>query len=450
MAQALAVQLEANEQRADYEQRIRLKSFVTRMLGAMAEEDEFVRGLTKSPDDLMAFADATGAAVLYEDRCTLLGSCPEEEHVWNLVNWLVEQGREEIFFSDCLPLVVPNGEAYRERASGVLAISTSKLYRSYVLWFRPEVVQTVKWGGDPRKPVEEQQSGSARIHPIRSFDIWKETVENRSTPWRQAEIDAAGELRNAVIGIVLRKAEELAELSAELQRSNKELEAFSYSVSHDLRAPFRHIVGYSELLKQSKTAQLGPGDTRYLDVIINSAHFAGTLVDNLLSFSQIGRAKINVRPIDMTALVAEVLRDAQLLEKDRQITWRVEPLPAVEGDLMMLRLVWQNLIHNAVKYTRAREEAIVEITGLGLEKETVYSIRDNGVGFDQAYSDKLFGVFQRLHRMEDYEGTGIGLANVRRIIARHGGRTWAEGEVDRGACFYFSLPRRIRGHAEHA
>jgi light-regulated signal transduction histidine kinase (bacteriophytochrome) len=128
----------------------------------------------------------------------------------------------------------------------------------------------------------------------------------------------------------------------------------------------------------------------------------------------------------------------------------VEPLPGAEGDLMMMKLVWQNLIQNAVKYTRTREEAIVEIKGMDLEKETVYSIRDNGVGFDQAYSDKLFGVFQRLHRMEDYEGTGIGLANVRRIIARHSGRTWAEGEVDRGACFYFSLPRRVRDHAEHA
>ncbi|HEY1216176.1 MAG TPA: GAF domain-containing protein, partial [Bryobacteraceae bacterium] len=191
LAQALAVQLEANEQRTDYEQRIRLKSFVTRMLGAMAEEDEFIRGLTKCPDDLLEFADASGAAVLYEGRCILLGSCPDEEHVWSLVNWLVEQGREEIFFSDCLPLVVPNGEAYRERASGVLAISISKIYRSYVLWFRPEVVQTVKWGGDPRKPVEEQESGSFRIHPRKSFEIWKETVENRSRPWRQAEIDAA-------------------------------------------------------------------------------------------------------------------------------------------------------------------------------------------------------------------------------------------------------------------
>ncbi|HEY1215561.1 MAG TPA: ATP-binding protein, partial [Bryobacteraceae bacterium] len=201
---------------------------------------------------------------------------------------------------------------------------------------------------------------------------------------------------------------------------------------------------------QSKTAQLGPSDNRYLDVIINSAHFAGTLVDNLLSFSQVGRAKINVRSIDMNALVAEVLRDVQMLEKDRQIAWRVEPLPAAEGDLMMLRLVWQNLIQNAVKYTRSRKEAIVEIRGVELEKEAVYSIRDNGVGFDQAYSDKLFGVFQRLHRMEDYEGTGIGLANVRRIVARHNGRTWAEGEVDKGACFYFSLPRRVRSHAEHA
>lgn len=440
VAQALSVQMEINEQRADYEQRIRLKSIVTRLLGAMAQEDEFIQGLTRNPEDLLQFADATGAAVLYEDRCTLIGSCPAEKDIWKLVDWLVEQGREETYHTDCAPLVLPNGEAYRERASGILGISISKIYRSYVFWFRPEAVQTVSWGGDPQKSVEEQTNGSLRLHPRKSFNTWKEIVENRSVPWRQAEIEVAGELRNAIIGIVLRKAEELAELTAELQRSNKELEAFSYSVSHDLRAPFRHIVGYSELLKHSPTAQLGDSDRRYLETIIHSAQFAGTLVDNLLSFSQVGRTKLVFRSIDMGQLVAETLRDLDL-NGERQITWHIDPLPPVQGDLMMLRLVWQNLIQNAVKYTRPKKEAVIAIGSEAVKDEIVFFVRDNGVGFDQAYAHKLFGVFQRLHRMEEFEGTGIGLANVRRIIARHGGRTWAEGETDKGACFYFSLPR---------
>lgn len=444
LAQAFSVQLGASEQRVAYEQRLRLKSIVTQLLAFMAQEDSFIDGLIKHPDELLQFGSAEGAAVLYEGRCTLLGATPDEEAVWQLVQWLVERGREEVYHSDCLPAAAPNGEVYRERASGVLAISISKLYGSYVLWFRPEVVQTVTWSGNPQKAVETEADGSLRLHPRKSFEAWKETVSGRSLPWQTAEIEAAGELRNAVIGVVLRKAEELAQVSAKLQRSNKELEAFSYSVSHDLRAPFRHIIGYSELLRESSTAQLGPNDRRYVNTIIESAQFAGILVDNLLSFSQIGRASLVIRQVNMSQLVAAVRRELEFEVKDRRVEWRIGELPQVEGDAMMLRLVWQNLISNAIKYTRSRELAVVEVEGDRRERETVFLVRDNGVGFDPEYAHKLFGVFQRLHRMEDFEGTGIGLANVRRITARHGGRTWAEGAVNEGATFFFALPHHVR------
>ncbi|MDB5296401.1 MAG: ATPase, partial [Phycisphaerales bacterium] len=254
-------------------------------------------------------------------------------------------------------------------------------------------------------------------------------------------------LRNDVVGIVLRRAEELADLSGELERSNKELEAFSYSVSHDLRAPFRHIVGYAELLREMEGGGLTENGRRYVDTIVESAQYAGTLVDNLLLFSQMGRSSLSLVDVEANRLFAEAAREARRDAGDRDVTIRIDVLPVVTADVMMLRLVAQNLMSNAVKYTRPRPRAEIEVGCKSDDREHVFSVRDNGVGFDMRYVDKLFGVFQRLHRMEEFEGTGIGLANVRRIVARHGGRAWAEGEVDRGATFYFSLPRSAQGPA---
>jgi len=301
-------------------------------------------------------------------------------------------------------------------------------------------VQTVSWGGDPNKPAWEG-SAPERLHPRKSFEIWKETVRGRSLPWQATEVETVKELRNAIVGIVLRRAEELAALSEELQRSNKELEAFSYSVSHDLRAPFRHIVGYSELLKKSEGDRISERGRRYVETIIESALTAGALVDSLLNFSQMGRTALRPIGIDMNALVEEVRQRLAADGPDRRIEWRVARLAPVTADPIMLRLVVENLLSNALKYTRGRETARIEVGCRTEGGDLVYWVRDNGVGFDMAYVSKLFGVFQRLHRMEDFEGTGIGLANVRRIVERHGGRTWAEGALNEGAAFFFSLPR---------
>ncbi|MGH1574755.1 sensor histidine kinase [Methylobacterium sp. P31] len=233
-------------------------------------------------------------------------------------------------------------------------------------------------------------------------------------------------------------------MSEELQRSNKELEAFSYSVSHDLRAPFRHIVGYSNLLKTREGANLSERGRHYVETIIEAAFSAGTLVDNLLTFSQMGRHSLNKVSGDLNALVDEVRRKAERdVPSDRTVRWEVGSLGRVHADPVMLRLVIENLLSNAVKYTRNKSEAVIEIGRLPPQDgEAVFFVRDNGVGFDMAYVDKLFGVFQRLHRVEEFEGTGIGLANVRRIVERHGGRTWAEGDLGKGATFYFTLPLR--------
>jgi len=239
----------------------------------------------------------------------------------------------------------------------------------------------------------------------------------------------------------------------QLQEANRELESFSYSVSHDLRAPIRHISGFVDLFRKRGAGSLDPAAAHYLDVIADAAKQAGTLVDDLLAFSRMGRAELARQRVSMDAMVQEVLGQLQPEIASRAIEWRIGQLGEVTGDAAMLRLVWRNLLSNAVKYTRTREGAIIEVSRTELDREHVFCVRDNGVGFDMKYVGKLFGVFQRLHSADQFEGTGIGLANVRRIVGRHGGKAWAEGEVNRGAAFFFSLPReseeRIDGTQTH-
>lgn len=445
IGQMLAVRIGAKEEAAHAEERARLKGIEGRLLAHMAAaQGRFADGLIAAPSELCALTGAAGAAVLTRDGCALVGQTPRESDVRRLANWLWERGVEETFATHALAGVLADAKPLADVASGLLAVSISRLYPSFVVWFRPEIVRTIAWGGDPHKPVETgapPASGPARLSPRRSFDAWKETVRGMAAPWSAAQVEAARDLRSAIVGVVLRQAEERAELSGRLERINAELAAFSYSVSHDLRAPFRHIAGYAELLMEREGERLDETSRRFVATIIQSAQTAGRLVDALLNFSRMGRTSLTRVDTDAGALVREVIETLAPEAGARRVTWRIGVLPVVRADPVMLRQVFQNLLSNAIKYTRQRAEAVIGVACETTASEFVFSVRDNGVGFDMTYAHKLFAVFQRLHRVEDYEGIGIGLANVRRIVERHGGRTWAEGALDQGAAFHFTLPR---------
>ena len=233
---------------------------------------------------------------------------------------------------------------------------------------------------------------------------------------------------------------ETQRLNGELAAANRELETFSYSVAHDLRAPLRHIAGHASLLLQSSQLTANSDDRRALDRICAAAVKLGQLIDGLLEFSRVSRTQLRAASVPLDRLVHDVQHDLEPESQDRAVVWKIAPLPEVQGDRVMLRQVFANLLGNALKYSRGRNPAIIEVDCHQNPRETVVAVHDNGAGFDMKYASKLFGVFQRLHREEEFEGTGIGLASVQRIIQRHGGRTWAEGKVDHGATFFFSLP----------
>jgi signal transduction histidine kinase len=301
------------------------------------------------------------------------------------------------------------------------------------------------------------------VEPLFSFDVtadvpyfltfvgWAGLVAMFSAVRRQVE-DSLRQTRDRLQVEVEQRAQreedirrlnrELQKRAAELEASNKELESFAYSVSHDLRAPLRHVAGYSELLQKQACSSLDDKSRRYVQTILESAKRMGNLIDDLLAFSRLGRAEAKMRAVDLQQVVKEVVAEVSRDTGDRDVAWKIGALPACHGDSSMLKLVVVNLVSNAAKFTRMRTRAEIEIGCVDKNNEELeVFVRDNGAGFDMRYANKLFGVFQRLHLAEQFEGTGIGLATVQRIIHRHGGQVRAEGAVDQGATFYFSLPK---------
>ncbi|PAV66193.1 hypothetical protein WR25_27214 [Diploscapter pachys] len=290
LASVLSLQLESRESHERTRTLLDLRERIVRMLAAMADHDSVSLGLLEQPEVLLAFAGANGAAIISAERCDLIGETPTAAQVNALVHWLGRRGDEVIFHTDNVGRDIEELPELASRVGGILAVAISQLHSHYLVWFRPEQARLVNWAGQPEKAISPQ----GHLSPRHSFDRWQEEVRGFSAPWDSLVIDGVLELRMAVLGIVLRKAEELAQLTGELKRSNKELEAFSYSVSHDLRAPLRHIAGYTELLNEIEGEHLSERGRRFLSHIDEAARFAGSLVDNLLNFSQMGRSALRL------------------------------------------------------------------------------------------------------------------------------------------------------------
>ena len=447
LGQVLSLCIESREDAAELTFRLDVRRTMVEMLGNLTKSADIIDNMRGVFPELLRFARAGGVAIVANERVLTYGDTPDDEAVDAIVAWLEQQGHgADVFQTDALGAICPAAAGLERNAAGLLAMPISRVHKHYLLWFRPERVHTIEWAGNPRgKDMRPDPDAPTQLSPRLSFDAWREEIHGVSLPWHVAEIELTAEFRSALLGIALERAEQMAELAEELGRANKELEAFSYSVSHDLRAPLRHIVGFSDLLLEA-----GSDDQtmrqRFLTNIKESARLAGKLVDDLLSFSQMGRAALRPVEVDMTHLVTSCIDKLAPDLKGRNIDWQVKALPRIVADPTFLHLAVLNLLSNAVKFTGGRDPAVIRIWAEQDEAETVFHVADNGAGFNMDYVHKLFGVFQRLHRMEDFQGTGIGLANVRRIVERHGGRAWAESTQGQGATFSFAIPRKLALH----
>jgi light-regulated signal transduction histidine kinase (bacteriophytochrome) len=439
LGQIVSLQLAGKQSGEDLQYRSRLQSAQTRLIEAMSRAERYQQGLTEETFSILDFVDAGGAAVCVDGECVRLGDAPPERFIRELTDWLADTVEEDVWMTDALPGLFPDATAHKDTASGLLVIAITRDPKNYLLWFRPEVVHTVNWAGDPNKPVTAAPDGSQRLSPRGSFALWKETVRLRSLPWKQAERDAAGDFRRALVEVVLRKAEEVARLNAVLARSNSELDSFAYIASHDLKEPLRGIHNYAHFLQEDYADRLDDEGREKLAILGRLTVRMDALIDTLLAYSRVGRLELNLEPCDLNLVLKDVLEDLQFRLAESGTEVRVpRVLPTVVCDRIQVSEIFSNLISNAAKYNDKLDKW-VEI-GYQEGSATVLYVRDNGIGIRERHFETVFRIFKRLHGRDEYSGgTGAGLTIARKIAERHGGRLWLESTPGEGTVFYFTL-----------
>lgn len=459
LTQVLALLLATKQDSEGRRYVAQMKGVQSRLLEYMIRAENFVDGLTQHQPNLIDLLSANGAAIYNGDTCTLVGETPNEVDILGLIDWLgVHMGDDDLFETSTLSTLYPKALAYREVASGVLAISLSRLKRYYVIWFRPEVPQTVYWAGDPRKSVIAQGDGAApRLSPRKSFESWKSILRGKALPWRPSQHEAARELRRAIIDVVLVKTEQVARLNASLaeantvlQQRNRELQEFAFVASHDLQEPLRKIRTFGDLLKTEYKKLLDGEGTFYLERMDDAAGRMSRLIRDLLAFTHVMSRGLPFETIDLNHLIDEVTSDLEVAIAETQATLLVDDLPSLEADPMQMQRLFQNLISNALKFRAPDRPPRIQITAT-LRTDTPASsseeitlcdlhVTDNGIGFDTKYTDRIFVPFQRLHQKSRYPGTGMGLAICKRIVERHHGSIRAASTPGTGSTFTITLP----------
>lgn len=404
---------------------------------------DVVKGLLECDPNVSKLTNSAGAAIFTDDEIYTVGETPDEEQLLDLVSWLNTKNIDSYYATDQLSEEYPVAKTYQDIASGILAIRISQRADEYLIWIRPEKSYVVKWGGKPDKVVEQTADGE-RISPRKSFAKWEEEVSGKAIPWTDQDIQYALSLRSDILDFIFKKYDELKRVNEELQTSYKELETFSYTISHDLRAPLRGIDGFAEILSEDYEGKLDDYGKSLLQVIKDNVRKMNVLIDDILRLSKVSKNRVVPNTLDLSLIVKEVVADLVSLEKEgRQIDIQIAAdLPNIRGDRTMIYQLFQNLLSNALKYTRSKENAVINI---GFEKinDSDYAeffIKDNGIGFDLKYKDKVFEVFSRLVDEEEFEGTGVGLSIVKKIVQQHKGQIKVKSEPNKGTTFYFSLP----------
>ncbi len=437
LAHFLSLQMAAKEASENHEYIRHLTVRHAELVELMAQTDDFMQVLLDHDEKFLEWIKADGAAFVVKDEIRLFGKTPSTKEVGAILEWLDAHGGDEIYATDHFAADCQTADC-RDTAAGVLAVRLSKKMPNFILWFRPEISQSVNWAGDPAKPVEIGEFGE-RLTPRKSFDLWVEEVAGKSAPWLECEIEAVGNLRRSIIEIIVRKAEVLANLNEELQRSNIELDSFAYIASHDLKEPLRGIHNFSHILIENYSADL-PEDGRVkLQTLMRLTQRMESLIESLLHYSRIGRTELSKAKVDLNKVVRETLEmiESRISEKTTEIIV-AENLPSVEADEVLLREVFTNLLTNAVKYND-KQIRRVEI-GFNETDGRNFYVRDNGIGIAEKNHETIFRIFKRLHGRDKFGGgIGAGLTITKKIVERHGGNLWLESLPDQGTTFYFTL-----------
>ncbi|MEM9245363.1 MAG: ATP-binding protein, partial [Cyanobacteria bacterium P01_F01_bin.153] len=437
LGRVISVELSAHSDRQKYEERHRRQHIQTQLLEQMTVAESFRDGLLQ--DSLLGLVQATGVAVFHDNHLASIGTVPPTDQLTALLGWVEAHCSDDIYVTDCLSQNYPPAQDFADIGSGLLVATISNSLKDYILWFRPETLQTVTWAKRPLVTLPAHPE-TQWLSPPQSFERWREIVCRRSLSWHPTEIDAAQELRNATVNIVLRQASEKIKLTDELARSNAELNKFAHITSHDLQEPLNLVANYIQLLELRYKHQLDDDAREFIGYAVDGIDHMQNLIDDLLDYSRVGgQREQKFEPTPLTKIVDRVLRSLgnRLEQTNARVT--VGSLPTVMGNPTQLTQVFQNLLSNAIKF-RGDRPLTIDIHSDRQGDYWEITVTDNGIGLDPKFNDRIFQVFQRLHTREEYPGTGIGLAICKKIVEHHSGSIYVVSETNQGASFHITLP----------
>lgn len=440
LGQILSSALEYRDDEETSEKDNEIKDAISEIAVQLNKDPDLIAALTKYKHTLLDITSASGVALTFEGELYTLGTVPETNEINGIMEWLRANMHDSVYYTNQISEVYKPAQKFTAIGSGILACMLSRELGEMAIFFKPEQLQTINWAGNPEKPLELQPNGLLALSPRQSFESWSQIVRNTSTKWSKAEIKGVLKIRENIISTIHKKANEIRLLNEKLKQAYEELDTFSYTISHDLRTPLTSIKSYTELFI-AKHPTLEPQGKKLLDRVIKGADKMGYLINEILKLARVGRADIDFTKLNMKFLVEDVVAEVNNALKADHVKVTIGDCPSIYGDQTLITQVFTNLIGNAIKYSARADSPAVEITGTVDGDEIIYQISDNGIGIDVNYHDKVFELFKRMDNVKDFEGTGVGLAIVKRIVDRHNARIWFESELNKGTTFYLGFKK---------
>jgi chemotaxis family two-component system sensor kinase Cph1 len=435
--QVLSSALEYRQGEEDSETFTLFNNSVSQLAENLEKEEQISDALFADDVSLKDITSSTGAILVFNNNITKVGLTPDDDQIAELIKWLKANMSDSIYYTHRFPQIYAPAKMYSNAASGIMACMLSKEMGELIVWFKPEQLESVNWAGNPEKPVEHA-NGLLQLSPRKSFDTWVDIVKNTSEKWSRAEVAAAINLREHIIYSIKCKADKIRQLNDRLKLAYEELDTFSYTVSHDLRTPLSSIKSYSEILLANNKS-LDENAVKIVSRIKICADKMALLITEILRYSSVGKADMDTGPLDMTEIINEIRTDIIDALQPNHFEFIIGETPTITGDRVMIKQVFANIIGNAVKYSSRSNPSMVKIEGSKTDKEIVYKVTDNGIGIDEKYHKTVFELFKRMDNVKDFEGTGVGLAIVKRIMEKHNAKIWFESRLGAGTTFFLTF-----------
>ena len=441
IGQILSSALEFRQDEENVEKAAKLNAAASELAEHIEKENYIIDALTRHSTTVQDITTAKGAVIVFDNNITTIGITPSLEQINDIVKWLKVNMQDSVYYTHRFPEIFFPAKEYSHVASGILACILSKELSEIIIWFKPEQLETIHWAGNPDKAVEDIGNGIMQLSPRKSFESWTQIVKNTSEKWAGEEISAVIKVREQVIYAINRKANDIRLLNERLSLAYEELDTFSFTISHDLRTPLSSIKSYAELLLTSNKS-IDDNAKKILTRIIVGTDKMNFLIKEILNYSRVGRVDIEFSPIKMDRMLNEIQREVISALNPPNLEFEIGETPDIAGDSVMITQVFTNLINNAVKYSSRSNPSKVKVAGVENGDEVIYSVSDNGVGIDVNYYSRVFELFKRMDNVKDFEGTGVGLAIVKRIVEKHEARIWFESTLGSGTIFYISFKKK--------